>query len=125
MIEAAEADIISPAVAAEDPLALLGQIILLSKNRFRSLIIAALKSFNKSVCSCAIFSAALEGIQILLACFCSDAVRYESFHLSLEACADCFLSEFHTITELGVVFEQGVRPSRALALRVGCVRCGR
>ena len=55
MIKSAEADIISPTVTAEDPLALLGSIILILKEVLGSILCIALKfcvfdSRNKGLC---------------------------------------------------------------------------
>ena len=125
MIHAAVADIICPAVAAEDPLALLCQEVFLCNDVFRVSIITAFKSRNECFGSCAVQDAALEGIQILLAFFCSDTCCNKLFYFALQALADRLLGEFHTIAVLSSIFEQGVAPCRALALLVERVRCGR
>ena len=126
MIYAAVTDIVCPTVTTEDPLALLAEEVFLLNDFLSVSCVDISECSNESVCSSAVLSTILVCIEPLLA-FSSTlaAFCHDSFYLSLQSFTNCLLSEEHTITELSVVFEQGVVPSRALAFRSYCVRCGR
>ena len=84
MVNAAEADVICPAVAAEDPYGLLGEVILLSKDLLCVLAAASLKSSDQRVGSGAVGLAVVIGLQPLLACLndslvlavCNDVLSF-------------------------------------------------
>src|SRR5699024_8642371 len=108
MVNAAESDIVSPSVTAEDPLGFLGQEIFLLKNLFASFASACLKSCYKFICSRAVGGAYGEGIQpflagclnILFICGC-----YKGFYFFFQTVTDRFLCEKHTVSELCVILE--------------------
>ena len=128
MVNAAETDIVSPSVAAEDPLGFLCQIIFLGKDCFRSVASARLESRHQLIGGRSVSYAACEGIQPL---FCGSfhifivAVGNHILDLLFQAVADGFLSQQHTVTELCVILKQGIGPCRALSFGVYGVRCGR
>ena len=137
MIQAAEADIVSPAVAAQDPHGLLGQVILILqdlRSQSASLALAALDhtSFQSSdviLSGLIVGSAVSHGIQPLLASFLdlSGGILHSNQLLSelSQTAADSVLSQGHAQTKLSVILEQGVLPSGAVASLVHSVRSGR
>ena len=69
MVNAAEADIISPAVAAEDPNGLLGKILFVCKNLSAGVSVNAFKSCNKSFCCGGVCCAVVYCVKI---CICGS-----------------------------------------------------
>ena len=64
MVNAAEADIICPAVAAEDPNGLLGKIFLACKDFLAGVAVNAFKSCNESLCSLCVCRAVVNGVKV-------------------------------------------------------------
>ena len=135
VIQTAEADIISPAVAAEDPHGLLRQLVLVNEGLFRQLadllvVNDLLELSDQGVGSGTGGGGVGDGVEVVLAGSLQRLVlgcRFDVGDITGESAADGVLTESHTETELGVVLEQGVLPSGTVALLVGGVRrrgCG-
>src|SRR5699024_6260016 len=130
VVNAAESDIVSPSVTTEYPLGFLSQQVFVLENfvLLGKVAAAAFQSCYKLVCSCSVCSPACECIKVLFRsclyifflCDLSDLLNF-CFH----SVTDRVLSEQHTITELSVILEQRVAPSRSFAFRCYRVRCGR
>ena len=123
VIESAVADIICPAVAAEDPLALLCQeISVLLYNLCLSGIIGS-KGSKQLIGSSTVGGAVILCIQPLLcssvSALCKNLCRVSNL------CADRILCKEHTKAELCVVLEQRIAPCRTMSLRIHGVRRGR
>ena len=125
MIHTAEADVIAPAVAAEDPLALLRQEVFALQDLFAFVTAAGLKSCDQSIRCCAVRRAITKRIQPCLSGLCDLSVRDQSLDLRLQAVTQSVLCKQHTETEFCCILEQGIRPRRALSLLVEGVRCRR
>ncbi len=126
MIQTAEADIVCPSVAAEDPLGLLGQEILILQDGLRFIGAVRFQSCNKLLCSRAVRCAVLIGSQPLISsCLHAFGLLRQSGNLIFQAGTQCIGSKEHTETKLCVILEQGVIPCRAMAFFVLCVRSGR
>src|SRR5699024_5633893 len=130
VVNTAESDIVSPSVTTEYPLGFLSEeVFILQKFSFLCTVASAfLQSCYEIVCSCSVSSATSACIKVLLSCclnvciFCIlSKFSYKAFH----SVTDRILSEQHTISELSIVLEQGVTPSRSFAFRSHRVRCGR
>ena len=109
MVDAAEADIEGPAVTAEDPAALLVEVIFLLKQLCAG-VTAAVELFKRSneiLGSGLVCFSAVVGLKPL--CSLGNLVCY-CFDLGLEIIADLLLTEVEAETVLGVIFEQGVCP---------------
>ena len=134
MIQAAEADIIGPAVSAEDPHGFLRQEVLVGQGLLCKLADLAVISgglfqlSDQSVGSNPVSAGIVKGINILSASLlhglvvglCGDLVDIFS-----QSAADSLLTQSHTETELGVILEQRVLPSRAMALLIYRIRSRR
>ena len=129
MVKSAVTDIVSPAVAAEDPLALLGEVVLSCENLANDAVLcrALLKSAYQLLGSSCVCLAVVLSSEILvdecLSVIMSDLACF--LQLLLNSLSQSVLSQEHTVTELCVILEQGVSPSRTLAFLVGGVRSGR
>ena len=126
VVNAAEADVECPAVAAEDPAALLVQEVLLLQQLCTG-VAAAVELFecsNEILGSCLVCLAAVVGLEPL--CSLGNLVG-DCFDLALEVVADLLLAEVEAETVLCVILEQGVCPGGTLAFLVDGVRrgCGR
>src|SRR5699024_7778930 len=122
MVYAAEADVVCPAVAAEDPDGLLGQVFLLGQDVLHA--VAADVGFQvgeQSIGSRIVGFGVGGGIQLVLAdslaLICSG-VGHHGLDLVRQRLTDHSLSGVHTQTMLSVVLEQGVGPSGTVALFV-------
>ena len=131
VVQSAVADVVCPAVAAEDPDGLLRQVFLVLEDVL-SLGTAAVKRFerlHKRVGRGAVLLAVVKGVEPVLACRLDVVraafLREDGLHVVRETVADGFLAEVDAKAVLRVVFEQGVRPRRALAFRRGGVGRGR
>ena len=130
MVNTAEADVISPTVAAEDPNRLLREVFLMSQNVLAECAICA--GFFNGVCQC------LRSVCILSAVFkrckvsvcrrlnvCACFVRLSDLlNFAYKTVADSFLTEVHTVAVLCVILKQRVSPCRTVALGVCGVRRG-
>ena len=131
VIQAAEADIVSPAVAAEDPDGLFARYSLCWRTSLQASQPAA-APFSSSAISALAGSAfaaplSLVSIKVLMAFFrSSEAPSAPAISSSLEirALTDRQLAVVHAKAVLCVVLEQAVRPSRAVAVLVNGVRAG-
>ena len=128
VIHAAEADIVSPTVATEDPLALLVEEILLLEDLLRKLRAVLRKCIDQSFRCCAVRRTdliALKPCSASLLGLLGSGTLCELLDLALQAVANSAVCKQHTVTELCVVLEEGVVPSRSLSLLVRRVRRGR
>ena len=121
MVNAAEADVVCPAIAAEYPNGFLCKIFFVIKNRFAKLA-AAVKNGNKVFRSLCVLLAVVYGIKIILcgslnfvACLVGGS---KLFNLCYKAVSDCVLTEKHTEAVLCVVFKQRVCPCGAVAVLI-------
>ena len=130
VVNATETDVVCPTVTTEDPLGLLAEVILVVEDVLSVSIVtvASFKSSDELLGSRSVQSGGILGCKvvsdsflhfILLSYFC------KSFCGSNQTVAKCSGSEFHTITELCVILEQGVSPCRSLTLFVYGVRSRR
>ena len=124
MVHAAEADIISPAVAAEDPNGFLGKVFFVVEDIFACIAVAVerFESGNKRFGRRAVLVAVVDGVKVSAAssfdvfgCFLGSR---NVFDFCNQAVADCVLTEIQAVTVLGVILKQGVRPSRTVAVFV-------
>ena len=112
MIKTAETDIISPAVTAEDPYGLLGEVVLVLKDisLLIALAVALFELSNEcSSCSC-ILSTVVYCCEVLISS-CLDLSRClvacsDFLYFLDESLTDSLLTEIHTETVLSVVLEQ-------------------
>ncbi len=125
MVNAAESDIIGPAIAAEDPVGLLCQIILVLQDILSLSTSVCLKSLHKLIGCRSVGLSIQIGIKPCLTLGCNLALGHHRLNLALQALSECISCQEHTETELSRILEQGVRPSRAMSLLVDRVRCGR
>ena len=129
MIHAAKADIVCPAVAAEDPLRLLSQEIFVGHDILTSRAINAFQSRHQLIGSASVQSADTKGIQPLLAgslhFFGSSLIRSNCLNLLLQLITNRILSQQHTKTKLCIVLKQRVIPCRTLTFGIYRVRSGR
>src|SRR5699024_10317968 len=120
MVNAAESDIVSPSVTTEDPLGFLRQEVFVLHDVLAGLAVASLKSSYQFVGGVSVGHAAVEGIQVRLACFfyfCGSLIRSGySLYFFFQSRTDGFLSKQHTVTKLCVILKQGVGPCRTLSL---------
>ena len=92
MIEAAEADIISPAVTTEDPLALLSEEVLILYEILGKIIGLISKCCNELIGSCTVGSADTEGIKPLLSDILNRCILLsELLYFLLQSGTDCVL----------------------------------
>ena len=135
MIQAAETDIIGPAVTAEDPDGLLVEIILILQDRLCGSLAAvliefrALKELDKRFGSSHIGAAVVLRVKPGLCSFCHACLVAfgKNVDVLFQAPTDLRIGKIHTIAEFRIVFKQGVCPRRALPLlihRIRCARCG-
>ncbi len=128
MVHAAEADIVCPAVAAEDPYGLLGQVGLLLQNLLD--VVAADLGFqvgNQGLGGSLVGFAVVIGVQPGLAGslpLLGSGVSHDSLDLILQGFPDNSLSGVHTQTMLCIVLEQGVGPGGTTAFFVDAVGRG-
>ncbi len=109
MVNSAEADIVSPSVAAEDPLALLGCIILVGNDISACITVAALDCFDHSLSCRTVALAACKCVDILLASVlysCIISICHDLFCICLDRITDSLLSEEHTETELCIILKE-------------------
>ena len=131
VIQTAEADVVCPAVAAEDPNGLLSEVFLVSQN-----ILAV-----RAACCCALFelcnqrlgrlsvSSAVvlgihEGVDGILEVVRSLLGASHLLELGDQALTESFLAVVHAEAVLCVILEQGVCPCRTVALSIDGVRGG-
>ena len=117
MVNAAETDIVCPAVTAEDPNALLGEELLVLNDILAVCAVDILDSVGKCVCGSAV---SLDVVLRVKEClggsldFIGGLVGLgDSLNLCYEPVAYGVLAEKHTEAVLGVVLEQGVGPCGA------------
>ena len=130
VVETAEADIITPAVTAEDPLALLDEAVAEFEELLADVAAALLHQGDELVGNLLGLEGALavldplgeEGLD-----FSAAAVAAEAFlHDALHAVAHLAGGGGHTEAELGVVLKERVGPGGTVAAAVvAAVRCGR
>ena len=130
MVNAAKADIISPAVAAKDPYGLLGKELFIFEN-IQSVLAVTIEFFklsDHSVSSGGVLLAVFLSCHKVcdrslyaFRCFfaCSDL-----FQLCDQSFTDRLLTEIHTKAMLCVIFKQRVSPCRTVTVLVDCVRTG-
>ena len=127
MIQAAVTDVISPAVAAEDPEALLGRYCLSFRISLDSSQPQASRAAIRAFCGLVVGLGVVLGLQELV----DDSIQLsvltlQGLDLGDQVRADGLITDLHTQTMLGVVLEQGVDPCGAVTgLFVGGVRADR
>ena len=131
MVHTAEADVVCPAVAAEDPNGLLGKVFLVVQNILARVAVAVerFKRRNQVFCCRRVLIAVVDGVKV------RAASRFHSFRSLVgfrngfdfvdQTVADRVLAEIHAVAVLGVVLKQRVCPSGAMAVLVDGVRRGR
>ena len=126
MVHATVADVIGPAVAAEDPHASLSQEVLILQDLLGQLA-ASLSSLlqlgDQGIGGLAGSSAVGLSVQIGLAGFLQGAfgLLHHLFNLSSQALPQLTGGDGNAQAELGVVLEEGVSPGRTAALLVDSV----
>ena len=126
MVHAAVTDVVTPAVAADDPLRLLHEPVLVLENLLAVVAAAGLQQRDQARRNlgrfgrrAAVFDPLLHhGFQLLGAL---GAVGDGLLHRLLDAVAEFLHADVHTQTELGVVLEERVGPCGTLAGGVGAV----
>ena len=122
MVNTAEADVICPSVAAEDPYGLLGKEFLVVNDILAVLTIDAVESGNKRISSSAVLRSVIDCVKISLGSrldLIGGLVAVsDSLNLSYEPVANCVLTEEHTVTVLCVILEQGVCPCGTVTVLV-------
>ena len=131
VVKAAEADIVSPAVAAEDPDGLLSEVLLACKDFLAGraagsfalfeLCNQCLGCFSIGVALILGFQEGVDGVlhgvgRVLCAC--------HLFELGNQTLTNSQLAVVHTQTVLSIVLKQGVCPSRTVAVCINGVRRG-
>ncbi len=132
MVYAAEADVVCPAIAAENPNGFLGEVFFVIQNILtcRAIAVKCLKCFYQSLGCRGILCTVGNGIQICLAsrfhvfrCFISCR---NLLHIVNQTVTDCVLTEVHTEAMLCVILEQGVCPCGTVTVFIdsvgGCCR---
>ena len=119
MVDAAEADIVSPAVAADGPHGLLGQIFLIFQNVLHVLSLLGLfqgsqQSVGDGAGGLGLLPAVLVGFHSLH----SDAGSLDGVQTDQQFLADGILCVEEAVGKLGVILEQGVFPCGAVAVAV-------
>ena len=119
VIHAAEADIIGPAVAAEDPHGLLGEIRLLAEDLLGLVAAARLKGGHQGFGGGLVGLAVVHGLQPLGARLLHIRGGVlggdELLDLAGETGTDGVLAQIHAKAVLGVVLKEGVGPGGAVA----------
>ena len=126
VVHAAVTDVVTPAVAADDPLRLLHEPVLVLENLLAVVAAAGLQQRDQARRNlgrfgrrAAVFDPLLHhGFQLLGAL---GAVGDGLLHRLLDAVAEFLHADVHTQTELGVVLEERVGPCGTLAGGVGAV----
>ena len=130
MVNTAESDIVSPSVTAEYPLGFLCKEVFFLEQlcSFRTSASACFQSSYQLVCSSAVFRTDVKGIQIFLSrslhVLIVSAFR-QLLHFYFQTVSDGILSKQHTIAELCVILEQGVRPCRSSSVGIYGIWCRR
>ena len=127
MVYAAEADIVCPAVAAEDPLGFLRQEIFVFQDLLAGLASAGFQSRYQLICRRAVCSSYAVGIQPLLSCclYVVSCLLHKGLNLCFQAVPDGALRQAHAVAELCRILKQGVGPCRTVSLLVYGIRSGR
>ena len=128
VVQATEADIVGPAVAAEDPEGFLGEVSLVGEDRLGSVAAALLELGNVGSGSGLGGLGVVDGVDPSLAggleligrTIGSDDVLGSGNQLALNG----LIANGHAQTVLGIVLEQGVVPRRAVTVLVLAVRSG-
>ena len=128
VVQATEADVVGPAVAAEDPEGLLGEVSLVGEDRLGSVAAALLELGNVGSGSGLGGLGVVDGVNPSLAggleligrTIGSDDVLGSGDQLVLNG----LIANGHAQTVLGIVLEQGVVPRRAVTVLVLAVRSG-
>ena len=129
VIQSAVADIVCPAVAAEDPNGLFDQAVFCGNDPLCGCVVGSRASgdqfFRRDLAAFGV----VHVIQPLFACgFGFGVVRPSAFDQRVDVGFDlvtpCGVSQVHAVAEFGVVLEQAVRPCRSVTFVVGGVGAG-
>ena len=130
VIKTAVTDIVSPAVAAENPHGRFGQHICVFYYVFRVLRLLSARAFTGSCqqyfsrCSRSALPSSIAASHAFAASLQTPDVSYTSFDCRTSSSFLLALTEIAIpITEFRVIFKQGVCPCRASALFVHGIRC--
>src|SRR5699024_639332 len=121
VVQTAEADIVCPAVAAEYPNGFLGEVLFVFEDFLCLVAAAGFQSSDQLLGSSLVLFAVVDGVQIFLASSLNSlvaAVLDQVANLLDQAVTNNLLAQVHTEAVLRVVLEQGVCPSRTMALCV-------
>ena len=126
MIKSAITDVISPTVAAEDPDGLLGQVILVFEHSGGQRVVGNLLELchicGGSLLGSLCIHAALDPVERCSRQLIADAGRHDLERVGQDLAADSLVTEQQAHAMLGVVLEQRVVPSGAMAVLVDRVR---
>ena len=123
VIDAAEADVIGPAVTAEGPHGLLGEIFLVLEDKSGLIArLGLLQSGHQGVR----YLAGLGGVapvgKVILHSLLGDALFLQSLQAQFHLAVDGAMGTQEAIGELGVVLKQGLLPGGAVAAGVAAIR---
>ena len=127
MVHAAESDIVTPTVAADDPLRFFHEILFPLEDLLAGIAAAGLHHRNEFFAGCGTQRAAVFAVNPLLhrslqLSRAATAVGDGVLHLQGHALAQFLHTKVHTQAELGIVLKQRIGPCRTLTLAVGRVR---
>ncbi len=123
MVDAAEADVVCPTVAAEDPDGLLVEVILLCEDLLGSVAACAvcLDDGEKTLCGLLVVVAVVIGGEVILSGLLelvALSVLSNCFDALLQVVTDLLLAEVDAEAVLSVILEEGVCPCGTLAFLV-------
>ena len=125
VIQAAVADIVGPAVAAERPDALLGQELLILADEGGFLAVVVRDRGEQRIGNLAGYGRIVALFEVSLAGIPGNAAFCQRVYLVNQLVLDCFLAEQVAECVLRVILEQAHRPCGAVAVLVRAVRGGR
>jgi hypothetical protein len=107
VIQAAVTDVISPAVAAEDPEALLGQVLLVLQDLLGLVAATGLQGSDQGLCGLVVGLGVVLGLQELV----DDSIQLsvltlQGLNLGDQVGADGLVTDLHAQAVLGVILEQ-------------------
>ena len=126
MVQATEADVVGPTVAAEDPEGLLGEVSLVGEDRLGSVAAALLELGNVGGGSGLGGLGVVDGVDPSRPAALSSSDGPSAAMMSPgsgdQLVLDGLVTDGHAQTVLGIVLEQGVVPRRAVTVLVLAVR---
>ena len=121
MIQPAKADIVGPAIAAQDPVGLFAEELLVMQKLLGAGIQALGKDINEGIGSGEVRFAVLQRGKVIfqhLFFVRGLDIADEGFGFPYQALAHGILRQVHAVAVFGVILEEGIGPGRTLALLI-------